>query len=177
MISSDSGDDVPLGKCRKTTHQDPEYVSSGEERTAQPIGEDLGNYELEDEDVSMPDVEVPIVADPANYDPELEPVPASIPSEQQVSSSQVTLDDPPPVPAGSYSHFLGFRLRPVDPLSSAVTWDAYAEEIVEQVSSGTEDPHQIEAQLLFMSTVFGRAGNELGCRRRKRDTKGKGHEH
>ena len=66
MISSDSEDDVPLRKRRKSSHTEPEYVSSGEEPAVKPIAEDLGNYELEDEDVPMPDVEIPIAADPAN---------------------------------------------------------------------------------------------------------------
>ncbi|KAJ6451425.1 hypothetical protein C8R45DRAFT_946218 [Mycena sanguinolenta] len=87
-----------------------------------PVVEDMGNYELEDEDVLMPDAEVPIVDDPANYDPGLEPAPSSVPPEQQASSSRVTLDDPPPGSTSS-SHFLGFRLLSVDPTSSATIRD------------------------------------------------------
>ncbi|KAJ6481696.1 hypothetical protein C8R45DRAFT_1100125 [Mycena sanguinolenta] len=175
VISSDSEDDVPLGKHRKTASRSYVHVSSGEDEDADsvPAVDDMGNYELEDEDDLMGDDEAPIANDPANYDPELEPAEPSVPPEQQASSSQTTLDDPPPGSSSS-SHFLGFRLQPVDPTSSAATQDEYVEEIVERVLSSPEDPHRTEAQLLFMSTVFGRAGNELGRRRRDGDTKGKG---
>ncbi|KAJ6451552.1 hypothetical protein C8R45DRAFT_946106 [Mycena sanguinolenta] len=176
VISSDSEDNVPLGKRRKTASHSYVHVSSGEDENADsvPAVDDMGNYELEDKDVLMGDDEAPIADDPANYDPELEPAEPSVPPEQQASSSRTTLDDHPPGSSSS-SHFLGFRLRPVDPPSSAATRDEYVEEIVERVLSSPEDPHRTEAQLLFMSTVFGRAGNELGRRRRDGDTKGKGH--
>ncbi|KAJ6506736.1 hypothetical protein C8R45DRAFT_922909 [Mycena sanguinolenta] len=174
VISSDSEDDVPLGKRRKTASQSYVHVTSDEEEIAGSVSavEDMGNYKLEDEDFRMTDAEVPIADDPANNDPELEPAPTKTPQGQQASSSQVTLDNPPPGSASS--HFLGFRLRPVDPTSSTDTWDEYVEEIVDRVLSGSEDPHRTEAQLLFMSMVFGRVGNELGRRRRNGDTKGKG---
>ncbi|KAJ6506906.1 hypothetical protein C8R45DRAFT_923065 [Mycena sanguinolenta] len=175
VISSDLEGDVPLRKRRKTASHSYVHISSDEDEVADsvPAVEDMGNYELGDEDVSMPDAEVPIIDDPANYDPGLDPAPSSVPLAQQASSSRVTLDDPPQV---APSHFLGFRLRPVDPTSSTSTRNDYVEEIIQQVLSGSEDPHRTEAQLLFMSTVFGRAGNELGRRRRNGDTKGKGRE-
>ncbi|KAJ6483229.1 hypothetical protein C8R45DRAFT_1099513 [Mycena sanguinolenta] len=175
VISSDSEGDVPLKKCRKTVPRSYVHVSSDEEEVTGSVSaaEDMGNYELEDEDVPMADVEVPIIDDPANYDPEAEPAVSFVLPEQQASSSRTTLDDPLPGSAPA-SHFLGFRLRSVDPTSSAATRDDYVEEIVERVLSSSEDPHRTEAQLLFMSMVFGRAGNELGRRRRDGDTKGNG---
>ncbi|KAJ6458722.1 hypothetical protein C8R45DRAFT_1109835 [Mycena sanguinolenta] len=140
VISSDSEDDVPLGKRRKTLRQETDYVSSGEESGGRTMVDDMGNYELDDEDVLMPDAQIPIADNPANYDPELEPASAEIPLGQQASSSRVTLDDPPPDSVSS-SHLPSFRLRSVDPMSSATTRDDYVEEIVEQVLSSSEDPH------------------------------------
>ncbi|KAJ6495487.1 hypothetical protein C8R45DRAFT_927397 [Mycena sanguinolenta] len=116
VISSDSEGDVPSKKCRKTASRSYVHVLSDEEEATDSVSvvEDMGNYELEDEDIPMPDVEVPIIDDPANYDPEAEPAASFVPPEQQASSSRTTLDDPLPGSAPA-SHFLGFRLRSVDP--------------------------------------------------------------
>jgi hypothetical protein len=70
------------------------------------IVDDLQNYDFEGEDMQISSLESSIIADHHNYNPELEPVPAVVPPEQQVSSSRTTLNDPPPLNV----HFLGFRL-------------------------------------------------------------------
>jgi hypothetical protein len=82
----------------------------------------------------MSSPEPPLVADKQNYNPGLEPAPAAVPPEQQVSSSHMTLDDPPPLVA----HFLGFRLRPVAEIANA-SRSSLVEEIVQQAAKDADD--------------------------------------
>ncbi|KAJ7305494.1 hypothetical protein DFH08DRAFT_976239 [Mycena albidolilacea] len=85
--SSDSGGETseskaPTPKRRNTsrprnphrTHR-PEVVKVTDEDDAPTATNDLWNYDFEDEDGRMSSPEPPIVADPHNYDPELEPAP------------------------------------------------------------------------------------------------------
>ncbi|KAF8190699.1 hypothetical protein K438DRAFT_1763145 [Mycena galopus ATCC 62051] len=123
IISSGSEEEGPTPKKRKTSCADrgastassPEViVVEGEEMPA--VVDDLQNYDLGG-DVPMHPAEPSIAADPNNYNVELEPAPPAIPPDQQVSSSRTTLDDPPPVAMAPASHFLGFRLRPIEEFS------------------------------------------------------------
>jgi hypothetical protein len=88
-----------------------------------------------------------------NYDPGLEPAPAAVPPEQQVLSSRMTLDNPPPAAA----RFLGFRFRPIE----EVTLDSrptFVEEIVQHAVESEGDIERVENALRFMSEVFDEAG-------------------
>jgi hypothetical protein len=107
--------------------------------------------------------------DPRNYDFELEPAPDAVPVEQQVSSSRMTLDDPPPRDA----RFLGFRLRPAAEIAST-SRDSLVEEILQQSAEDVEGEEQLESALLAMSEVFEQAGRLLGKRRCGDKGKGKG---
>jgi hypothetical protein len=130
---------------------------------------DLRYPEGADEDVSMPSPDLSIGADPRNYNPILEPAPAAVSPEQHASSSQSTLDDLSSNTPGS--HFLGFRLCPMEDLSPS-SHTAFFDEIVHRTDqSGTDEEH-VDSALLFMLAIFSQAGNMLGCCRR--DRKGKG---
>jgi hypothetical protein len=122
-----------------------------------------------DEDVLMHSPEPPIGADPRNYNPALEPAPAAVPPEQHTSSSRSTLDDPPS--NAPDSHFLGFRLRPMEALSPS-SHTAFVDEIVNWADQSDAGEERVESALLFISAIFSQAGNTLG--RRRRDRKGKG---
>jgi hypothetical protein len=107
--------------------------------------------------------------DPRNYDFELEPAPDAVPVEQQVLSSRMTLDDPPPRDAC----FLGFRLRPAAEIVSA-SRASLVEEILQQSAEDVEGEEQLESTLLAMSEVFEQAGRLLGKRHCGDKGKGKG---
>ncbi|KAJ7796529.1 hypothetical protein B0H14DRAFT_3494712 [Mycena olivaceomarginata] len=145
-----------------------EAGSSEDETPAYKKPDDPRNYDLEEEDVQMSSPESSIAADECNYDSGLEPAPAVVPPEQQVSSSRVTLDDPPPFDA----RFLGFRPRSATEITSASR--ASLVEIVQQSAANTKNEEQLENALLTMSEVFGQAGKLLGRRRRGDKGKGKG---
>jgi hypothetical protein len=138
-----------------------------DEDEAPAVADDPRNFDYEDEDVRMSSPEPPIAADPRNYDPELEPAPAAVPVEQQVSSSRRTLDDPTPQDA----RFLGFRPRSAAEIASA-SRASLVEEILQQSAEDVEGEEQLESALLTMSEVFGQAGRLLG--KRRRGGKGKG---
>jgi hypothetical protein len=140
-----------------------------DEDDAPATADDPRNYDFEDEDARASSSEPPIAADPRNYDPELEPVPAAVPMEQQVSSSRVTLDNPPPRDA----RFLGFRPRPAAEITSA-SRASLVEEILQQSAEDVEGEDQLESTLLAMSDVFERVGRLLGKRRCEDKGKGKG---
>jgi hypothetical protein len=117
------------------------------------LADDPRNYNLKEGDVSMG----------------LEPAPAVVPPKQQVSSSRVTLDDPPP----SDARFLRFRPRPAAEIASA-SRAALMKEIMQQSTADTGDEEQLENTLLMMSEVFGQASRLLGKRRHGEKGKGKG---
>jgi hypothetical protein len=104
-----------------------------------------------------------------NYDFELEPTPDAVPMEQQVLSSRMTLDDPPPRDA----RFLGFRPRSAAEIASA-SCASLVEEILQQSTEDVEGEEQLESALLAMSEVLEQAGRLLGKRRRGDKGKGKG---
>jgi hypothetical protein len=167
VISSDSEAEALPSKRRKTSL--PCEASSPEVIVVTDEDGDLRYPEDVDEDVSMPSPDPPIGVDPRNYNPTLEPAPAAVPPEQYTSSSRSTLDDlSSDTPA---SHFLGFRLRPIEALSPSLR-TAFVDEIVNWADQSGAGKEHIESALLFMSAIFSQAGNVLG--RRQRDRKGKG---
>ncbi|KAJ7237179.1 hypothetical protein B0H12DRAFT_1238280 [Mycena haematopus] len=78
---------------------------------------------------------------------------------------------PPPTADGrlpgssGYSHFLGFRIRSLNPVSSAFMQDELVEEIVRNVEIHPSLAQETEANLLLMSLVFKKASGELRRRR------------
>jgi hypothetical protein len=167
VISSDSEEDAPPSKrCKTSLHCEapsPEVIVVTDEDG------DLRYPEDADGDVPMHSLDPPIGVDPRNYDPTLEPAPAAVPPEQHASSSRSTLDDPSS--NAPDSHFLGFRLRPMEALSPSLR-TAFVDEIVNWADQSGADEERVESVLLFMSAIFSQAGNTLG--RRRRDRKGKG---
>jgi hypothetical protein len=165
-----SEDETPTPKRRKTLcpHR-PELVKVTNEEDAPPLAEDPRNYDLEEEDIRMSSPESSLVADDRDYDPGLEPAPAVVPPEQQVSSSRVTLDDPPSPGA----QFLGFHLRPVAEILTA-SHSAFVEEIVRQSAEDPGNEEQLQNVLLLMSEVFRQVGRLLGRRHHGDKGKGKG---
>jgi hypothetical protein len=143
-------------------------IVTDEEVMSVEVG-DLRYPEGADEDVSMSSPDTPIGVDPRNYDPTLEPTPATVPPEQHTSSSRSTLDDP--LPQALDPHFLGFRLRPMEDLSPS-SRAAFVDEIVHWADQSGADEERVESALLFMSAIFSQAGKMLG--RRRQDRKGKG---
>ncbi|KAJ7325405.1 hypothetical protein DFH08DRAFT_817083 [Mycena albidolilacea] len=142
-----SEDEVPTPKRRKTLcpHR-PEMVEVTDEDDAPTLADDPQNYDLEEEDVQMPSLGSSIAADDRNYD-----------SEQQVSFSRTTLDDPLPLNA----RFLGFRLQPVAEILTA-SHSSFVEEIVRQSAKDAGDKEQLRSTLPLISEVFGQAGRFLG---------------
>ncbi|KAJ7353268.1 hypothetical protein DFH08DRAFT_804837 [Mycena albidolilacea] len=162
-----SEDDALPPKRHKTSP--PHEAPSPEVIVVTDEDGDLRYPEDADGDVSMHSPDPPIRADPRNYDPTLEPAPAAVPPEQHASSSRSTLDDPPSNTPDL--HFLRFRLRPMEALSPS-SRTAFVNEIVNWADQSGAGEERIESALLFMSAIFGQAGNMLG--RRRRDRKGKG---
>ncbi|KAF8166123.1 hypothetical protein K438DRAFT_1984469 [Mycena galopus ATCC 62051] len=179
VISSGSKDEGPVPKKCKTSRTDrgtsaassPEVIVVEDEEMPAVV-DDMRSYDL-DGDVPMPPVDPSIAADPNNYDVELEPAPPVVPSEQQVSFSRTTLDDPLPIASEPAPHFLGFRLCPIEEFSAAAR-PTFVDEIVQWAIKGEEDETQVESALLFMSAIFSQAGNTLGQWRR--NGKGKARE-
>jgi hypothetical protein len=167
VISSDSEEDAPSPKRCKTSL--PREASSPEVIVVTDEDGDLRYPEDVDGDVPMHSPDPPIRVDPRNYDPTLEPAPAAVPPEQHASSSRSTLDDPPS--NAPDSHFLGFRLCPMEALSPS-SRTAFVDEIVNWANQSGAGEERVESALLFMSAIFSWAGNTLGWRRR--DRKGKG---
>jgi hypothetical protein len=139
------------------------------EDDAPVLADDPRNYYLKEEDIQMSSPESSIAADDRNYDSGLEPAPAVVPPEQQVSSSRMTLDNLPPFDAC----FLRFRPCPATEIASA-SHASLMEEIIQQSTVDTGDEEQLENVLLMMSEVFGQVGRLLGQRRRGDKGKGKG---
>jgi hypothetical protein len=167
VISSDSEEDAPSSKRRKTSL--PREASSPEVIVVTDEDGDLRYPEDVDGDMPMHSPDPHIGVDPRNYDPTLEPAPAAVPPEQHASSSRSTLDDPPSNTPDS--HFVGFRLRPMEALSPSLH-TAFVDEIVNWADQSGVSEERVESALLFMSAIFSQAGNTLG--RRRRDRKGKG---
>jgi hypothetical protein len=162
-VADAQAEDVPM------LNVTPVEIEVTDEDDTPAIVDDPWNYDFEGEDVQMLSLESSIAADDPKYNPELEPAPAVVQEEQQVSSSCTMLDDPPPLDA----RFLGFHLRPIEELTAA-SCSSFVEEIVWQSSESASDKGQLENALLFMSEVFGQAGRLLG--RQSHDGKGKGKE-
>ncbi|KAF8154374.1 hypothetical protein K438DRAFT_1778004 [Mycena galopus ATCC 62051] len=124
------------------------------------VVEDMWNYNLVDNDVPMPSSELLITADPCNYDPELEPVPAIITSEQQASSSRVTLDNQLLAPTTPDSCFLRLHPCPLEePMAAALP--SFMDKEVLWAIEGEVNEARVESSLLFMSAVFNQ-GEHLG---------------
>jgi hypothetical protein len=108
------------------------------------------------------------MADDRNYVSELEPVPPFVPPEQQASSSQATLDDPPLLD----TRFLGFCIRSIEELTLA-SHSSFVEEIAQQETEDRVDMECLENALLLMSGVFSQAGSLLGQKGHNGNGKGK----
>jgi hypothetical protein len=141
------------------TDEEPLFVEVG----------DLQYPEGADEDMAMPSPDPPVRVDPRNYNPTLESAPAAVTPEQHASSPRSTLEDL--LSNAPDSHFLGFRLRPMEALSPSSCM-AFVNEIVHWNEQSGADEERVESALLFMSAIFSQAGNTL--EQRRRDRKGKG---